>query len=309
MVYDSFQFFNELDILYMRMNILSDVVDRFVVVESTVTFSGDAKPLYFEENREMFRDFEDRIIHVVVDDTPMDCDAFTRDHHQKCAVKRGLAGCGPDDIVIFSDVDEIPDPKTLKDLLPRVEHGQIYMLAQRLFYGYLNLEDISGNNLSVTGEFEDADPKRWLGTKICRYDLLDSYTTEELRNSEQRAIGVRVDRGGWHFSYMGGGRDKSAAERIRYKLRSAAHQEYNNPRTLLEVGTKLRRMEDFMGRNSRLVIAPVDETYPDWLREHLQDYRYLLYSAPKWYELAWDWMLETALAARRGLRGLIRAGR
>ena len=50
-VYDCFQFFNELDILYLRMNILKDVVDYFVISESTVTFSGDPKPLFYEENR------------------------------------------------------------------------------------------------------------------------------------------------------------------------------------------------------------------------------------------------------------------
>ena len=173
MVYDCFQFFNELDILKLRLHILSDVADRFVISESTVTFSGDPKPLFYEEHKEEFREFADRIIHVVVRDTPMDCDAFARDHHQKCAVIRGLADAKPDDIVIFSDVDEIPNPDTLRTLLPQVEDGRIYMLAQRLFYGCLNLEDVSGNNLSVTGEFEGANPRRWLGTKVCRRSMLD----------------------------------------------------------------------------------------------------------------------------------------
>ena len=133
MVYDCFQFFNELDILKLRLHVLSDVVDRFVISESTVTFSGDPKPLFYEENKEQFREFEDRIIHVVVDDTPMECDAYARDHHQKCAVARGLKDAKDDDIVIFSDVDEIPNPQMLENLLPDVEPGKIYMPAQRLF--------------------------------------------------------------------------------------------------------------------------------------------------------------------------------
>ena len=192
MVYDCFQFFNELDILKLRLHILSDVADRFVISESTVTFSGDPKPLFYEEHKEEFREFADRIIHVVVRDTPMDCDAFARDHHQKCAVIRGLADAKPDDIVIFSDVDEIPNPDTLRTLLPQVEDGRIYMLAQRLFYGCLNLEDVSGNNLSVTGEFEGANPRRWLGTKVCRRSMLDIYTMEQLRDAAQKAVGVRL---------------------------------------------------------------------------------------------------------------------
>ena len=302
MVYDAFQFFNELDILLLRMHILNDVVDRFVISESTVTFSGDPKPLFYEENKERFREFAHKIIHVVVDDTPMDCDAFTRDHHQKCAVKRGLAGCQDDDIVIFSDVDEIPNPETLRALLPQVEPNRIYMMAQRLFYGYLNLEDVSGNNLSVTGEFDGVEKRQWLGTKVCRYSLLSRYTTEELRNAAQKKIGVRVPNGGWHFSYVGGPGGQSAEERIRYKIKSAAHQEYNNRRTLFEVGSRLREKKDLFGRDAQLLTVPVNETYPRYLRDHLDEYRYMLYREPKWYEKAGDKAAQALLELRARLR-------
>ena len=303
MVYDCFQFFNELDILLLRMHILSDVVDKFVISESTVTFSGEKKPLYFEENKEMFSEFSDRIIHVIVDDTPMDCDAYERDHHQKCAVVRGLAGAKPDDIVIFSDVDEIPNPDTLKNLLPKVEPGKIYMLAQRLFYCYLNLEDVSGDFLSVTGEFPGVQHRQWLGTKICRYSLLDQYTLEELRNKEQQAIGVRVPDGGWHFSYMGGGRSETVEERVRNKIRSAAHQNYNSRRTLLLVGVRLHRKEDPLGRGHQKMIAvPVDESYPVYLREHLADYDYLLYKEPTPMQRLKDALIVGGLRIRDGLR-------
>ena len=281
MVYDSFQFFNELDILKLRMNVLKDVVDYFVISESTVTFSGDPKPLYYNENKEMFKEFEHKIIHNIVDDTPMDCNAFMRDHHQKCAVARGLKDCKPDDIVIFSDVDEIPNPDTLKELLPNVEDGKIYMLAQRLFYCYLDMEEVSGNLLSVTGEFDDVEKKQWLGTKICRYSVLDNYTTEELRNKEQKAIGVRVPNGGWHFSYMGGGKKQSTADRVKYKIKSAAHQEYNNRHILWNVRKNIKNMQDIFGRDSKLQLVEIDETYPKYLRDHLDEYKYLLYPKKK----------------------------
>ncbi len=70
MVYDCFQFFNELDILKIRLNVLAPIVDRFVISEATETFSGLKKPLYYEENKHLFAEFADKIIHVVVDDTP-----------------------------------------------------------------------------------------------------------------------------------------------------------------------------------------------------------------------------------------------
>ena len=281
MVYDSFQFFNELDILKLRMNVLKDVVDYFVISESTVTFSGDPKPLYYNENKEMFKEFEHKIIHNIVDDTPMDCNAFMRDHHQKCAVARGLKDCKPDDIIIFSDVDEIPNPETLKELLPKVEDGKIYMMAQRLFYCYLDMEEVSGNLLSVTGEFDGVEKKQWLGTKVCRYSVLDNYTTEELRNKEQKAIGVRVPNGGWHFSYMGGGKKQSTADRVKYKIKSAAHQEYNNRHILWNVRKNIKNMQDIFGRDSKLQLVEIDETYPKYLRDHLDEYKYLLYPKKK----------------------------
>lgn len=284
MVYDSFQFFNELDILLMRMHILNDVVDKFVISESTVTFSGDPKPLFYAENKEMFREFEHKIIHNVVEDTPMDCDAFTRDHHQKCAVARGLSGCSPEDIVIFSDVDEIPNPETLKKWIPRVEEGRIYMLAQRLFYCFLNMEEVSGRLLSVTGEFEGVERPMWLGTKVCRYSMLEQFTTEELRNKEQKAIGVRVADGGWHFSYMGGGKDQSVEARVKYKIKSAAHQEYNNRATLSKVKRNIRSHQDIFGREAQMVQVEIDESFPQYLRDHLDQYAYLMYRKPRWYE-------------------------
>lgn len=289
MVYDSFQFFNELDILLLRMHILNDVVDKFVISESTVTFSGDEKPLFYAENKEMFKEFEHKIIHNVVDDTPMDCDAFTRDHHQKCAVARGLSGCKPEDIVIFSDVDEIPNPETLKTLIPKVEDGKIYMLAQRLFYCYLDMEEVSGRLLSVTGDFDGVEKPMWLGTKVCRYSMLEHYTTEELRNKEQKTIGVRVPDGGWHFSYMGGGKNQSVEERVKYKIKSAAHQEYNNRSTLSKVRKNIKNHEDIFGREAQMVQVKVDETFPAYLRENIDKYRYLLYKEPKWFDVVKEW--------------------
>lgn len=283
MVYDCFQFFNELDILNLRMHVLCDVVDKFVVSESTVTFSGDKKPLYFQENREMFAEFADKIIHRVVDDTPMDTNAFMRDSHQKCAVARGLAGAGPQDVVIFSDVDEIPNPEAVKKVLADFDDSKIYALAQRNFYCYLDMEETSGNLLSITGEFEGVTgtDRKWLGTKICKYSMLQNYTTEQLRDKAQKHLMVRVPEGGWHFSYMGGGRDESVEERVKYKIKSAAHQEYNNRSTLSKVKKNIRNHQDILGRESRFEIVPIDESYPVYLREHLDEYRYLMYPAQK----------------------------
>ncbi len=72
MVYDCIPFFNEVDILKLRLNILSPYVDKFIIEESTMTFSGEEKELCFEKNRDEFKEFRDRIEYGVVTDTPVD---------------------------------------------------------------------------------------------------------------------------------------------------------------------------------------------------------------------------------------------
>ena len=135
--------------------------------------------------------------------------------------------------------------------------------------------------MSVTGEFDNVTEPKWLGTKICKYSMLDNYTTEELRNKEQKAIGIRVPDGGWHFSYMGGGKEQSVADRVKFKIKSAAHQEYNNRSVLGKVKRNIKQKKDIFGRNADFRIVPIDESYPAYLREHIEEYQYLLYPEKK----------------------------
>ena len=72
MIYDCFTFFNELDVLEIRLHVLAEVVDRFVLVEARQTFQRGAKPLYYAENLDRFGPFADRIEHIVVDEFPQD---------------------------------------------------------------------------------------------------------------------------------------------------------------------------------------------------------------------------------------------
>ena len=279
MIYDCIPFFNELDILKLRMQILAPYVDRFVLEEASVTFSGEKKEMLFSKNREMFREFEDKIIYIAVENSPMSgVTTHERDKFQKNQLIRGMAGCKPDDIVIFSDVDEIPNPETLQEILKDFDPSKIYHLAQRMFYCFLNMEEVSGNLLSITGEFPQVTRRQWLGTKICSFGNLPREGIVYLREvSPEDPRSVRVADGGWHFGYMGGERD--VAKRIGVKVQAAAHQEYNKSRYLNEAVDRLLCGEDIFGRNARFVQVPIDETYPKYLREHQEEYAFLI--APK----------------------------
>ncbi|MCI8972049.1 MAG: glycosyl transferase GT17 family protein [Lachnospiraceae bacterium] len=277
MIYDCFQFFNELDILKIRLHVLSPVVDRFVISEATETFSGLKKPLYYEENKAMFAEFEDKIIHVVVDDTPQG-GTHERDTFQKNAVTRGLAGCTDDDIVIFSDLDEIPNPDKIREILQNFQEDKIYHFAQRLFYCYLNMEEVSGSLLSYAGEFEGVARKKWIGTKMLSYKLLreQHLLLGELRFPERKEIGIRVEDGGWHFGYMGGHGEKDIRKRVQEKVVSAAHQEYNSKHVLSNVTDQIKDGKDIFGRNAQFVRCEIDESFPAYIREHQKELDFLI---------------------------------
>ncbi len=277
MVYDCFQFFNELDILKIRLNVLSPVVDKFVISEATETFSGLPKPLYYEENKELFAEFQDKIIHVVVEDTPKG-DTHYRDTFQKNAVTRGLKGCTDEDIIIFSDLDEIPNPDKIREILQNFQKDKIYHFAQRLFYCYLNMEEVSGSLLSYAGEFEGVAHKKWIGTKLLSYQLLreQNLLLGELRFPERKQIGIRVENGGWHFGYMGGHGQKDIRKRVQEKVISAAHQEYNSKHVLSNVTDQIKDGKDIFGREAQFVRCEIDETYPEYIRTHQKELDFLI---------------------------------
>ena len=89
-IYDCFPFYNELDLLDLRLATLYDHVDHFVLVECTTTFQSQPKELYFENNKTRYAQYMDKIIHVVVDDAPGDPDAWVNDIFQRNSIMRGV---------------------------------------------------------------------------------------------------------------------------------------------------------------------------------------------------------------------------
>lgn len=303
MVFDCVPFFNELDILKLRMQILNPYVDRFVIEESSVTFSGEPKRMIFAENRHLFKEFEDKIRYVAVEDSPMEgVTTHERDKYQKNQLIRALSDCKEEDIIIFSDVDEIPKPETLMRIIEGFEAGKIYHLAQRMFYCFLNMEEVSGNLLSITGEFPGVETRQWLGTKVCSFADIPREGIVFLREvSPTDPRSVRVADGGWHFGYMGGDGERDVAKRIGVKVQAAAHQEYNSERYLNEAVDRLLCGEDIFGRDAKFVRMEIDETYPVYLHQHQEEYAFLI--APKISSAGIAWK-KTKLGCKTCLRRL-----
>ncbi|MCL2717306.1 MAG: glycosyl transferase GT17 family protein [Lachnospiraceae bacterium] len=277
MVYDVFPFFNELDILKIRLNIMNPYVDYFIIAESTHTFSGAQKELIFEKNKPIFAEFLPKIRYIIIDDSPIEFNPFQRDNYQKNHLVRGLTDINEDDVIIFSDLDEIPNPLILKKIIAEFDKNKIYHLAQRMFHGYLNREEISGKLLSITGEFPGIARRKWLGTKVFSKKSIPETGIVYIREADVNSPNcLRVDDGGWHFSYMGGKGEKDVSKRVIEKIIAAAHQEYNERHTLAEIVDKTVLGKDFLGSEAKFACVPIDESFPGYLRENLSEYEHLI---------------------------------
>ena len=123
-IIDCFTFYNELELLTYRLNVLNDVVDYFVLVESTHTHVGKEKELIYEQNKHCFEQFKHKIIHVIVDDFKYklpninlpDGYQWENESYQRNCIDQGLQTLHlePEDCIIISDLDEIADPRTLQ---------------------------------------------------------------------------------------------------------------------------------------------------------------------------------------------------
>ena len=281
-VYDCIPFFNELDILELRLNILDKYVDTFIIEEATMTFSGAEKDLCFDANRDRFKKFLDKIVYVTVDDSPTTGTTHQRDYFQKNRLIEGLkkVGATAEDVVIFGDCDEIPNPVELEKIIKNFDNTKVYHLAQRNFYGFLNMEEKSGKLLSITREFPDIPQKerKWLGTKVTSMNCIPKEGIVRLRDlcetTDENA--VRVADGGWHFGYMGGDHETDPIKRIGVKVKAAAHQEYNEKEIILETMDRLVLGQDIFGRDARFERVEIDSSYPEYLTSHINEYEHLV---------------------------------
>jgi beta-1,4-mannosyl-glycoprotein beta-1,4-N-acetylglucosaminyltransferase len=135
---------------------------------------------------------------------------------------------------------------------------------------------VSGNLLSFTGEFDCVKKKKWLGTKMFKASYLDKYSLEDMRFPERKTCGIRIEDGGWHFSYMGGDKNTNVVERVSNKIRSAAHQEFNNKAVLSKIGENISRKKDIFGRNSKFKRVDIDELFPEYLVNNLSLFEHLI---------------------------------
>jgi beta-1,4-mannosyl-glycoprotein beta-1,4-N-acetylglucosaminyltransferase len=257
-IYDSFLFFNEIDLLEIRLTLLDPYVDYFVISECDHTFSGIKKDFNFEQNIDKFSKFIDKIIYIknynsdeinILNNPYLDNKKvvynniiqnynliknssetdggqphWCRDYLHREYVGLGLSECEDEDIIIFSDLDEMPNPEIIKNLKTPLSDGEKYCV-------YMDAHQYYINNISSTN---------WMGSIILKYG--DLKTKSLCINRRDRGTYNKILNGGWHLSFMGG------PERIKYKLESYGHQEFNNDFIKSKITEKINSNTDLFNR-------------------------------------------------------------
>ena len=221
---DSFLFFNELDLLEIRLEYLYPIVDYFIITEARTSFGGQEKKLYFNENKERYSKYNDKIVHQIIEYIPNKFEKFIKpdrrytDYHKSYSHKHfgkklinlnvqfqrevylkdyqilGISKvANKNDYIILGDLDEIPNKELLKKikrekLIPKNEH--ITLCLDWHMY-YLNLK------LS----------QEWFGIRMCHFDYLEDKSVDLMRYPlEDRSLQLFkiYDSAGWHLSFFGG---------------------------------------------------------------------------------------------------------
>jgi beta-1,4-mannosyl-glycoprotein beta-1,4-N-acetylglucosaminyltransferase len=281
MIFDCFPFFNELNILDIRLNLLNEHVDYFILVESSVTHTYKKKPLYYYENKEKFKKFEDKIIHLVIGkpiDSEMINDTWKIENNQRLPIYQYLTSLNHDihhnDIILISDVDEIPNLEFFTKNYNYIDFPHVFM--HDFYYGNFLRRIFNKNN---------NDYEEWYGTIGLPYNMI-------IQNNFNLNYLIRKDRfdfihtfkkiyGGVHFSYFfpNDNLDDIYAH-LTKKIESFAHYRYNDNNIKNNLLNNLLENEDILSRkhfNLKIEYPkPINNFYKNLIEFIINNHPYLL---------------------------------
>lgn len=257
MIIDAFIFFNELDILDIRLHEMDSFVDYFVLVESTKTFSNKFNAPVYESNKQRFKEFHHKIIHVIVEDAPDTTDHWSIEEFIRNATLRGVnsvPNISDNDWIILSDVDEILKSDTFNST--PFHYGNVYKFDTSMRYYKFNCRQIGGGwaaPVMVEKKFyTDPNNTRHNNNPIVPWDKC-----------------VYIKDGGWHLSFMGG------IDNIINKLSSFAHQELNTDyyRERSRLQSMIKLGKDLFDRDGFFWEFINDTDYPEYVLRNMDKFK------------------------------------
>lgn len=251
MIYDAFTFFNELDLLELRLSILDPYVDRFILVESEQTFMGQEKLLYYAENKDRFAKWNDKIIHVIAPNIEIKSVPFERHWLCYALIESILQTIGnPEDIAFMSDLDEIWNP----DVLEQIDNNS-HSLEQLNYSYFLNMR----SNEAWTGTLTTKVKNIFVG----------------FNKLNRTAKPFPLPNGGYHFTNMGG------KDQVIKKILAYDHGHEINPQWVIDnIEKNMKEGGDYLGRYTNYQGEPwkfwlSEEEWPQFLKDHKEDYKHL----------------------------------
>ncbi len=295
-IFDSFMFYNELDLLEVRLEFLYPIVDYFVISECNETFSGINKEFLFEKNISRYSQFMDKIIYQKLETVPENFKNFNKQFYtnynksyshkhngkplielnktfQKEVFQRDslieplLKWAEDDDIILMSDLDEIPSIEAIikakKDLNDK---SNLIHFEQKWFMYYFN----------------NYSENKWYGTHACKMSFLKEFSIDLLqyhKENKELLAGNIISNGGWHFSFLGG------SETIIEKLKAYDYQGGRSSKILAiidkifpsRIQNKLKQNKDIFIGNRNFIRIDLDTFFPEKLQILLNKYPQHLY--------------------------------
>ena len=251
-IYDCFLFYNEFELLDIRLRELYDKVDKFVLVEACETFRGKPKEFLYAQNKKRFEKFADKIIYIPIHERLNTQNPWERERYQRNQILKGLAECNSNDIILISDADEIISAQKLSSLVTPLKNKKVDVVVaiQKMYNGYLN-------------RFQGL----WQGTVAVRYKdvgRLSLKKVRRLRNLKPRELRkTKMERflllpdAGWHFTSMGG------VDRFITKIESFSHAELDT--------AAIKNRENILNQIRCFPCVEIDHTYPLFVQEHMEE--------------------------------------
>tara|TARA_B100001057_G_scaffold15567_1_gene14775 strand:- start:18931 stop:19746 length:816 start_codon:yes stop_codon:yes gene_type:complete len=256
-IYDCFSYLDEDLLLDLRLNILNEYVDHFVIVEGNKTWQNNEKKLNFDINN--FKKFKDKIIYLSVTNLPSGDNPYIRENFQRNAISRALTNANDEDLIIISDLDEIPNPKKIKFFKKEMRFA---VFKQLHFYYKLNLQS--------------QRKPYWYGSRICLKKYLRSpqwlrdlkFKKRPFWRIDKKRLNNIIENGGWHFCNL------KNPEKLLYKYRNLC--ETNDPyvfkekidEKFLDISEIKKRIDnglDIIGRDENYLPIKLDEKFPEYI--------------------------------------------
>ncbi len=269
-IYDCFSYLDEDLLLDLRLNILNDFVDYFVIIEGDKTWQNNKKTLKFNINN--FKNFKEKIIYIPITNMPEGDNPYLRENFQRNAINKGIKNAEDNDLIIVSDLDEIPNPKAIQNFNPKMRFAAFKQLH---FYYKINLQ-------SQKNPF-------WFGSRICVKKFLKSpqwlrdlkFKKRPFWRIDKLRLNNIIEDGGWHFCNL------KEPEKLLYKYKNLC--ETDDPYVFKEkINEKFLNLDEIKKRVSEgLDIIGRDEVY----KKIDLDHRFPSYILEKKNELN-DWIVD-----------------